>query len=76
MLRVLLSRFEEHFSDHVISELRAELGAGEYGVAFHLLCNILFEQAVVVPNDAYEMIDTVGRMMRLDESEWRFLKSS
>ncbi|WP_284452577.1 MafI family immunity protein [Parachlamydia acanthamoebae] len=46
----------------------------EWGVAFETLCTQLYEFDIKISPDSYEKIAVLGKLMKLESSNWEFLK--
>lgn len=75
LLAELVGDFERELQPTIISEIRSSLDAGEYGVGFELLCNMLFEFSINLSRAQYEKIVTLGESMDLPRTEWSFLEA-
>jgi hypothetical protein len=55
-------------------DIREFIIAGEYGLAFDLLCHALLQGRHPVPAEAYTLIDELGRQMELAPRTWEPIK--
>jgi hypothetical protein len=55
-------------------DIREFITAGEYGLAFDLLCHALLQSHHPVTAEAYTLIDQLGRQMELDPRTWEAIK--
>lgn len=46
----------------------------EFGVAYELLCTQLYEFDIKISIEDYELIKQIGKRMKLEPSEWTYLK--
>tara|TARA_R110002096_G_scaffold433381_2_gene652025 strand:- start:76571 stop:76840 length:270 start_codon:yes stop_codon:yes gene_type:complete len=56
-----------------ISDSHDLLDHGEWGESLDLLCTQLYEYEVPLSKDLYQLIDTTGRMMKMEPSGWDYL---
>ena len=75
ILESLVDQFASCLPAKVVADLREELSAGEYGVTFELLCNMLYEFDTSVSTSAYGKITDLGTAMKLSPTRWSFLES-
>jgi len=57
-----------------VHDIREFITAGEYGLAFDLLCHALLQSHHSVPAEAYILIDELGRKMELNPRTWESIK--
>ncbi|MGH8072216.1 MAG: MafI family immunity protein [Candidatus Entotheonellia bacterium] len=55
-------------------DIREFITAGEYGLAFDLLCHALLQSHHPVTAEAYTLIDQLGKQMELDPRTWEPIK--
>ncbi|MBX9652684.1 MafI family immunity protein [bacterium] len=70
----LIALFELQLPYEHIEGMRDFLKHGEYGIAFEILCENLFEYDVSVDQKYIELIDQLGTTMGIDPSYWTRLK--
>jgi hypothetical protein len=46
----------------------------EYGIAFEIICNQLFEHNIKITSEIYEKIIIIGKLMKMNETSWNFLE--
>ena len=46
----------------------------EWGIALDALCNQIYEHNLTISQEVYDEITKIGFAMRMDESEWSFLR--
>ena len=56
-------------------QAREEIAAGEYGLAFEIICQQLFEYEVRISMADYQRLEAMGRRMELSEDAWVMLRS-
>ena len=59
----------------MIASAEELLNVGEEGIAFENLVNNLFEVGVQLSDEAFLMIDAMGRQLGLDPQTWSCLRS-
>lgn len=74
-LRVLLGLVESRLSMEEIDDLKSYLDAGEYGVGFQYLCEILLVRNQNITPEAYKLFEELGTRMSLDPHIWAGLKN-
>jgi hypothetical protein len=78
-LRIALTELVEQVRDKLPEkDTSAALELVEYDefeVSFELICTQLFEYDIKVSAAVYQKIEELGRLMKLDESEWQMLKN-
>ncbi len=57
-----------------ISDAHDLLEHGEWGESLDLICTQLYEYEVPLSRHQYELIDRTGRMMKIEPSNWDYLK--
>jgi hypothetical protein len=55
-------------------EALCELRAGEFEVAFEVICQQLFEYSLPLTRGDYDRLAAVGKEMELPERRWKFLE--
>ena len=58
----------------VIEEATSLLNNREYGVAYELVCEHLYENGLPISRDIYSLAETAGREMELDPKSWQFIE--
>lgn len=56
-------------------QAREEIAAGEYDLAFEIICQQLFEYDVRISMADYQRLEAIGRRMELSEDAWVMLRS-
>ncbi|HEV8001711.1 MAG TPA: MafI family immunity protein [Planctomycetaceae bacterium] len=74
-LERLLLDLSSELSDPDAAEVRSFIDAGEYGVAFETLCDVIVERGVVIPRDAHERMTELAGRMDIEKRFWSELKS-
>jgi len=74
-LAALLAMLESRLSKEEIDDLNSYVDAGEYGVAFQYLCEILVRRNQPIPPEAYKLCDSLGTRMQLDPQIWAGLRT-
>ncbi|HYX31288.1 MAG TPA: hypothetical protein VE863_22325 [Pyrinomonadaceae bacterium] len=71
-LTSLTNYFAEHaLHDGRFQEVRELIEQhGEYGEAYHLLCYLIMQNQLTIPNDIYQTIVELGKQMEVDETAW------
>lgn len=61
-------------AEFMINDARDLIRHGEPGVALENICQNLFEYAVVIGEQNYDELRTIGRAMNLPENTWSLIK--
>lgn len=70
----ILSEVNEEISDERVEGIHSLANAGEWQLAFEILCENL--QDTTVSEETYKMIQEVGATLSLDTKIWEILKPS
>ena len=73
-LRRLAGEFEQQLRATIIEELREYARVGEYELGFELLCNMLFEYSVRIPQTTFTQIEAFGTDLGLPPKRWMYLQ--
>jgi hypothetical protein len=73
-LERLINEFEPQLRASIIEELREYARVGEYGLGFELLCNMLFESSVRIPQATFTQIEASGTDLGLLPKRWMYLQ--
>tara|TARA_B100000700_G_C14802104_1_gene741100 strand:+ start:394 stop:648 length:255 start_codon:yes stop_codon:yes gene_type:complete len=63
-------------ADSDIENAKSFLKHGEYGVAFELICEQLYENDALLTEEQISVAQEIAVMMELDDNSWSFLKEN
>ncbi len=75
-LRKILDDSRSKLTDQNIEFITELIDAGEWGLALEVTCEQLYEYDMKVDPDLYELMDSTGKLMKMDSSKWDFLDPS
>jgi len=73
-LNTVMARVAPLVSEIDANDIREFVQAGEYGLAFELLCHALATGQQPISAEVYALIDTLGSQLELDSCRWELLK--
>lgn len=71
---LILKFWEEGIPVDIINDAQKFADYNEWGVAFDLLIEYVFENDIAISEELYGMIADAGRSMKLPENEYIFVK--
>lgn len=79
-LALMLNSFLESttfgLTDSDINNAKSLLEHGEYGVAFELICDQLYEHDTPLERKHVDMAKKIANLMMLDDNSWDFLNNN
>ena len=66
--------FSRRIPESVTIYIEEMFVAREWGVGFEELCNQLYETDVLLTDQEYAEIESLGRQLKLDSNSWHFLE--
>lgn len=73
---VFLSSTASGLTEVDIKNAKSFLKHGEYGVAFELICDQLYENDAILTSEHISEAQEIAELMELDEASWGFLKEN
>jgi hypothetical protein len=73
-LNAVLSTMGTRLSKEETVDLKSYIEAGEYGVAFQYLCEILIERNQPIPPESFKTFEDLGTKMSMDPRVWAGLR--
>lgn len=59
--------------EDTIDDARCYLNSREYGVAFELICDQLYEAHATVTPDLFKLVEKAAKQMGMDDKNWKFV---
>ena len=61
-------------SQSVIEDLSIDIHAKEWGLAFEIMCERLYEDELPISYEAYELLKEIGLIIKAEKDYWEDLK--
>ena len=75
-MKKLLKNASYGLSESDIKNTMDFINHGEFGIAFELVCDQLFENEAPISTELLNEIQYIGTTMNFDEQTWAFLKNA
>jgi hypothetical protein len=73
-LRALLGMFKDSLPEENQKDAEDLISHGEFGEALDLIVTQVYEYELPVSEQAYALVEELGRGMEIDPSSWSFLR--
>ena len=73
-LTALADSFAGRLPDSIIEDVKEYVDFREWGVAFNLLCEQLYEFDIAISESEWEQIENIGKALKLEDYSWIELK--
>lgn len=74
MVADIVEKATDHLEDRDVLNAKDMLDHNEWGIAFDIVCQQIYEHGSAISDDFYNQIEDAGHAMKMEPDNWEFLR--